>query len=174
VIDMYCYRRLGHNEADEPAFTQPVMYSKIAKRQSVLEAYRDHLLGLGEVSLAEAEQIAETRRQLLEEELSAARKEDYKLHYSTLEGIWKDYVGGWDADVPEVDTAITTEQASHWLRQLTVVPDDFNLNSKIRRNLKARLDMAEGKTPLDWAAGEALAFASFVTAGKRVRFTGQD
>jgi 2-oxoglutarate dehydrogenase E1 component len=174
VIDMYCYRRLGHNEADEPAFTQPVMYSKIAKRQSVLDAYRAHLLELGEVSLAEAEQIADARRHLLEEELSAARKEDYKLRYSTLEGIWKDYVGGRDADVPEVDTAITAEQASTWLRDLTVVPEDFNLNPKIKRNLKARLDMAQGETPLDWAAGEALAFASFVTAGKRVRFTGQD
>jgi len=173
VIDMYCYRRLGHNEADEPAFTQPVMYSKIADRQSVREAYRDHLLELGEVSLAEAEQIADARRQVLENELSAARKEDYKLHYSTGEGIWKDYVGGSDESVPERDTGITAEQAGQWLRELTVVPDDFNLNPKIARNLKGRLDMAGG-APLDWAAGEALAFASFVSAGKRVRFTGQD
>ena len=174
VIDMYCYRRLGHNETDEPAFTQPVMYSKIAKRKSVLEAYRDHLLQLGGVSLEEADKIAEARRHLLEEELSAARKEDFKLHYSTLEGVWAPYVGGLDADVPEVDTAITKSEASEWLRALTVVPEDFNLNPKIKRNLKARLDMADGTTPLDWAAGEALAFASFVTAGKRVRFTGQD
>ncbi|HLU81987.1 MAG TPA: thiamine pyrophosphate-dependent enzyme, partial [Trueperaceae bacterium] len=138
VIDMYCYRRLGHNEADEPAFTQPVMYSKIAKRVSVLEAYRDHLLELGGVSLEEADQIADARRHLLEQELSAARKEDYKLHYSTMEGIWKDYVGGWDSDVPEEDTAITSAQAAGWLRDLTVVPEEFNLNPKIKRNLKAR------------------------------------
>src|SRR5690606_25089359 len=150
VIDMYCYRRLGHNEADEPAFTQPVMYSKIAKRVSVLEAYRDHLLELGGVSLEEADQIADARRHLLEQELSAARKEDYKLHYSTMEGIWKDYVGGWDSDVPEEDTAITSAQAAGWLRDLTVVPEEFNLNPKIKRNLKARLDMSEGKAPLDW------------------------
>ncbi len=174
VIDMYCYRRLGHNETDEPAFTQPVMYGKVRKRKSVREAYRDQLLALGEVTMAEAEQIAEDRRQRLEAHLSEARKEDFKLVYSTLQGVWRDYVGGPDVEVPDVETAVSREQAVQWLEALTHVPEGFNLNPKLKRALAARLEMARGNAPLDWAAGEALAFASLVAEGHRVRLTGQD
>ncbi len=174
VIDMYCYRRLGHNETDEPAFTQPVMYGKVRKRKSVREAYRDKLLSLGGVSMREAEQIAEDRRQRLEAHLSEARKEDFQLVYSTLQGVWQDYVGGVDAEVPDADTTITREQASAWLEELARVPDGFNLNPKLKRALAARLEMAKGNAPLDWAAGEALAFASLVATGRRVRLSGQD
>ena len=174
VIDMYCYRRHGHNEADEPAFTQPVMYGKIKERGSVRRAYRDQLLDLGEVSLEDAERIADDRRALLEEHLSAARSEDYKLVYSTLEGIWKDYVGGRDADTPRVETGIAAADARNWLAALTEVPEEFNLNRKLQRTLQARAAMARGEADLDWAAGEALAFASLVANGTRVRFTGQD
>jgi len=174
VIDMYCYRRLGHNETDEPAFTQPVMYGKVRKRKPVREAYRDELLSLGEVSLAEAEQIAEDRRQRLEAHLSEARKEDFKLVYSSLQGVWQDYVGGADRSVPDVDTTVPREKASEWLEALTRVPEGFNLNPKLKRALAARLEMARGNAPLDWAAGEALAFASLVAEGHRVRLSGQD
>ncbi len=174
VVDMYCYRRLGHNETDEPAFTQPVMYGKVRKRSSVREAYRDMLLSLGEVTLNEAEQIAEERKQRLESHLSEARKEDFKLVYSTLQGTWADYVGGVDAAVADVDTAVSEEDARRLLEQLTHVPEEFNLNRKLRRGLDARLEMARGKAPLDWAAGEALAFASLVAGGYRVRLSGQD
>src|SRR5690606_580394 len=174
VIDMYCYRRLGHNETDEPAFTQPVMYGKVRKRKSVREAYRDQLLALGEVTMAEAEQIAEDRRQRLEAHLSEARKEDFKLVYSTLQGVWRDYVGGPDVEVPDVETAVSREQAVQWLEALTHVPEGFTLNPKLKRALAARLEMARGNAPLDWAAGEALAFASLVAEGHRVRLTGQD
>src|SRR5690554_6554786 len=86
VIDMFCYRRLGHNEGDEPAFTQPLMYDLIRKRQGVREGYLARLLELGEVTAEEAEQIAEARRQLLEEELISARRDDFQLRYSALEG----------------------------------------------------------------------------------------
>ena len=174
VIDMYCYRRLGHNETDEPAFTQPVMYGKVRRRKPVREAYRDKLLSLGEVSMAEAEQIAEDRRQRLEAHLSEARKDDFKLVYSSLQGIWRGYVGGPDADVPDVDTSVPRDEAAMWLEALTHVPEGFNLNPKLKRALAARLEMARGNLPLDWAAGEALAFASLVAEGRRVRLTGQD
>ena len=174
VIDMYCYRRLGHNETDEPAFTQPVMYGKVRQRKSVREAYRDKLLALGGVSMHEAEEIAEDRRQRLEAHLAEARKDDFKLHYPTLQGLWQDYVGGSDAAVPDVDTAVAREDASRWLEALTHVPEGFNLNPKLGRTLKARREMARGNAPLDWAAGEALAFASLVAEGRRVRLSGQD
>src|SRR5690606_1202035 len=144
------------------------------KRKSVREAYRDKLLSLGEVSMAEAEKIAEDRRQRLEAHLSEARQQGFKVVYPTLQGVWSDYCGGADAAVPDVDTSVTREQASAWLEALTRVPEGFNLNPKLKRALAARLEMARGNAPLDWAAGEALAFASLVAQGHRVRLTGQD
>src|SRR5690606_9695575 len=115
VIDMYCYRRLGHNETDEPAFTQPVMYAKVRKRKAGREADGDKLLSLGEVSMAEAEKSAEDRRQRLEAHRSEARQQGFKVVYPTLQGVWSDYCGGADAAVPDVDTSVTREQASAWL-----------------------------------------------------------
>ncbi len=174
VVDMYAYRGFGHNEADEPAFTQPVMYKKIHSRQGVRESYLGHLQQLGEVTSADAERIADERRAHLETELSAARSVDFKLEYSTLEGVWGKYRGGEDASFADPETGISPEDAALWLRALTVVPDGFNLNSKIARQLRTRESMAAGEAPLDWAAGEALAFASLVANGVKVRFSGQD
>ncbi len=174
VVDMYCYRKHGHNESDEPAFTQPVMYGKIRRRPGVRESYRDFLLQLGGVSLEEAEEIAEQRKLALEEELSAARSDEFKLSYSTLQGVWQRYVGGADRDTPDVDTSVPGTDLRRWLEQLTHVPDDFNLNPKIRRSFQSRLQMAAGEAPLDWAAAEALAFASLVASGVKIRITGQD
>ncbi len=174
VIDMYAYRRFGHNETDEPAFTQPVMYEKIRKRQGVREAYLGHLMELGEVTAEDAERVAEERRAHLDQELSVARSGDFKLQYSTLQGIWADYLGGPDANVPEADTSIEVGEAARLLEAITKVPDDFNLNPKIARQLNTRVKMARGEVPLDWAAGEALAFASLVSQGVKVRMTGQD
>jgi len=174
VIDMYAYRRFGHNETDEPSFTQPVMYDKIRRRSGVREAYLDHLLQLGEVTSADAERIADERRAHLEAELSVARSGEFKLQYSTLEGVWHDYQGGADDALPDPETGVDVGDAKAWLKRLTEVPADFRLNSKIARQLKTREAMADGEAPLDWAAGEALAFASLVTAGVKVRFSGQD
>ncbi len=174
VVDMYCYRRQGHNESDEPSFTQPVMYGKIKRRHSVRDGYLERLLALDEVSREEADQIAEARREHLEHELSVARSDDFKPHYSAFEGVWRPYSGGVDADVAEPDTAVEGERLAGLLRALTEVPDDFRLNSKIRRALQTRVAMAEGEQPLDWAAGEALAYATLVADGVKVRLTGQD
>jgi 2-oxoglutarate dehydrogenase E1 component len=174
VIDMYCYRRHGHNEGDEPSFTQPLMYRQIQRRPTVREGYLAHLLALGQVTREEADQIAEARRQHLEDELSVARSDEFKPHYSTGEGIWHPYRGGADARVPEVETGITRDGAATLLARLADVPDGFEVNPKISRSLTARREMATGERPLDWASAEALAFASLLTHGSRVRMTGQD
>ena len=104
VIDMYCYRRRGHNESDEPAFTQPVMYAAIAERKSVRDGYLEHLLKLGGMTAAEADRIAVERREHLEAELGEARRKDYVKTQDWLGGYWKGYMGGPEANVPEVDT----------------------------------------------------------------------
>src|SRR6187402_1791407 len=106
VIDMYCYRRHGHNESDEPAFTQPLLYAAIAERSSVREGYLGHLTKLGEITVAEADRIAVERREHLERELSEARRKDYVRVQDWLGGFWKGYRGGPESDVPDVDTGV--------------------------------------------------------------------
>ena len=174
VIDMYCYRRHGHNEGDEPAFTQPRMYDVIRARPTVRESYLERLMALGEVDRDDADRIAEERRDHLERELSVARSDEFKPHYSAGEGIWAPYRGGPNDTVDEVPTRIAREDAARLLERSTVVPDDVTVNAKIKRLLAGRLAMAAGEKPLDWSAGEALALASLADQGVRVRLTGQD
>ena len=174
VIDLYAYRRFGHNESDEPAFTQPVMYNVIKKRDSVREGYLERLLAMNEISRDEADAIEEARREHLEQELEAARADDYETTYQAYEGVWDGYEGGADDDVPEVATGVAKEELSGLLETLTQVPGTFTPNSKIKRGMSNRLEMAQGEKPLDWAAGEALAFATLLTKGCHIRMSGQD
>jgi 2-oxoglutarate dehydrogenase E1 component len=174
VIDMYAYRRFGHNEGDEPAFTQPTMYAEIRRRPNVREAYLDRLLALGGVTRDEADRIAEARRDQLEQELTVARTDEFKPVYSAFEGLWRTFVGGADAEAPDVVTGIDLGEATRMLRTLAVVPDGFTPNPKLTRFLRGREEMAGGDRPLDWAAGEALGIAALIAGGARVRLTGQD
>jgi 2-oxoglutarate dehydrogenase E1 component len=171
---MYCYRRHGHNEGDEPAFTQPLMYEQIRRRSSVREGYLARLLELGQVTREEADQIAEARREHLEQELSVARSDDAMVPYASGQGVWIPYRGGADARVDEVETGVAPDAARSLLTRLATVPDGFQLNAKITRGLAARRAMAAGERPLDWTAAEALAFASLVAHGTRLRLSGQD
>jgi 2-oxoglutarate dehydrogenase E1 component len=174
VIDMYCYRRRGHNEGDEPAFTQPVLYRAIEKRKSVRDSYLDHLLKLGEITREEADRIAREQTRQLDEELSVARSDEYVARPQAHPGVWKGYVGGRDADVKEVPTGAEEQHLRELLEAQTRLPADFRPHPKIERFLEARREMARGERPLDWAAGEALAFASLLVDGYRVRLSGQD
>ncbi|MEP0765310.1 MAG: 2-oxoglutarate dehydrogenase E1 component [Fimbriimonadia bacterium] len=174
VIDMYGYRRLGHNEGDEPSFTQPLLYDAIAKRKSVREGYLEHLLALGEVTREEADRIVAKSRERLESHLSVARSDDYLFRDEPFTGIWKGYVGGRDSDVPDADTAVPAERLSQVLKSLTRLPAGFTPHPKIARRLELQRQMAEGKKPLDWATAEALAFATLALEGTRIRMSGQD
>jgi len=176
VIDMYCYRRHGHNEADEPAFTQPLMYKKIAARKTVREAYSEQLEKLGGVSRDQADGIVEQLREQLEGELSAAREPTTPKRTipSVLGKIWQNYRGGPDESVPEPDTGVASERLSQSLSTLASVPDDFTPHRKIKRMLAEREAMARGEKPLHWAAAELLAYATLACEGARVRLSGQD
>jgi 2-oxoglutarate dehydrogenase E1 component len=175
-IDMYGYRKLGHNETDEPAFTHPQLYKTISRRRSVREAYLDHLLKLGEVTREEADEIAEQCRRRLEEALGAATSEKYEAPSERMLGIWarSQYVGGHDHEVPEVETGLPLNQVETLLSRLSEVPQDFKAHNKILKSLEARKEMAAGRAPVDWAAAEALAMGSLVASGLRVRLSGQD
>jgi 2-oxoglutarate dehydrogenase E1 component len=173
VIDMYCYRRRGHNESDEPSFTHPVLYRAIEARDTVRDRYLEHLLRLGEITRDEADRIAQEETRQLDAELSVAKSDRY-VERPIHPGAWKGYVGGRDRDVPEADTAVSRERLSELLTAQTRLPADFTPHPKIERFLEARRAMARGERPLDWSAAESLAFASLAAEGHRVRLSGQD
>ena len=174
VIDMYGYRRHGHNESDEPSFTQPLMVRAIAQRKSVYEGYIEHLLSQGEVTEEEARRIAAERRAHLEQELSAARSEDYVGSGGRRTSHWSGYQGGSDESAADVETGVEDKRLRRLLKKLGAKPPDCRLDRRIEKILKSREAMAAGERPLDWAAAEALAFASILIEGLKVRITGQD
>jgi 2-oxoglutarate dehydrogenase E1 component len=175
IIDMYCYRRHGHNESDEPEFTQPLMYAAIKKRKSIQQSYFEHLLELGGITKEEAEQVTRNSRTRLEEELAGAREaERPELRFSALDQVWSEYRGGPDADVPLVDTGFERTRLVAILESLATVPADFRPHRKITRLLERRREMARGEKPVDWTTAEALALGSLALEGTRVRFSGQD
>lgn len=174
VIDMYGYRRLGHNEADEPSFTQPQLYRAIEQRKPVREGYLDHLLQLGGITRAEADQIAEDRRQHLEKALFESRAPGYKLPTDAASGIWANFKGGSDGAVPEVETGYDPVRLADLVLKTTQVPDNFTLHPKLRKILENRRAMAAGTESLDWATAEAAAMASLAVDGNRIRLSGQD
>jgi len=172
VIDMYAYRRLGHNEGDEPSFTQPVLYRAIQKRQPVRQGYLEHLLELGELKREEADEIARRRHEHLEKELSESQTGNDRPD-NEPRGIWSGYSGGPEPD-DEARTGVDKGRLSRWLEAQTRLPEDFRPHPKIKKFLETRKQMATGEQPLDWSAAEALAFASIACEGFRVRVTGQD
>jgi 2-oxoglutarate dehydrogenase E1 component len=177
VIDMYCYRRYGHNEGDEPAFTQPLLYKTIRKRKSVRDGYLDNLLAseTSAITREQGDQIAVERRQRLEEELGAARaKTEQTMDLMSGQGIWRPYKGGRDAESPELPTGVPKPRLLELGRALTEVPSGFNLHPKIEKLFEERREMLAGRKPIDWAMGEALAYATLVSEGTRVRLSGQD
>jgi 2-oxoglutarate dehydrogenase E1 component len=173
VIDMYCFRRRGHNEADEPAFTQPALYRVIERRPSVHESYLEKLLKLGEVTREEAQQIVEQQQAKLAADLSVAKSEDF-VHNNDIGGVWSFYIGGRERDAADVDTGVRREVLVHLLDRLVALPDGFQPHAKIKKFLEGRVQMAAGAQPLDWSAAEALALATLATQGLRIRISGQD
>ena len=174
IIDMWCYRRLGHNEADEPFFTQPLMYRAIKQRKPLREGYLEHLLRLKGVTREEADEIAKRRYEHLERELSKATSDSYEIPSEIPRGIWTGYFGGPETKAEEVDTSVDRDRLIELLEMQASVPEDFHPHPKIAAGIQIRRQMAKGERPLDWAAGEALAFASLATEGSRIRLSGQD
>jgi 2-oxoglutarate dehydrogenase E1 component len=172
VVDMFCYRRFGHNEGDEPAFTQPLMYKAIADHKSVRTIYAEKLIAEGVVTADEAAQQDKDFQTYLEGEFEASKS--YKPNKADwLEGAW----AGFDAAGDEYtrgDTAATEEQLRLVGKALVHVPDDFVLNPKIVRQMKAKEQALTTGEGIDWATGEALAFGTLLIEGVPVRLSGQD
>jgi 2-oxoglutarate dehydrogenase E1 component len=173
VIDMICYRRHGHNEGDEPAFTQPLMYGKIRDRISVRELYTEQLVMNGELSTDEVETIAETFRDKMEEVYKEVHEDG-----AAPKPVQPGFAGNWKGLSPRysfepVDTSAPAESIRTIARKAAEFPQGFRVNPKMERILALRRkSMLEG--PVDWASAEALAFGSLLLEGTPVRLSGQD
>ncbi len=172
VIDMFCYRRFGHNEGDEPAFTQPLMYQAIAKRKPTRRIYADKLIAEGLITAEEAEASVTRFRAQLEADFEAASS--YKPNKADwLEGAWT----GLEAKRGEYirgKTAVDMKTLRRIGHTLTEVPEGFELNRKILRQLKTKRDKIETGEGIDWATAEALAWGSLLIEGTPIRLSGQD
>jgi len=173
VVDMFCYRRFGHNEGDEPAFTQPLMYKKIAEHVSTREIYAEKLVAEKVIETKEPEAAFKQWQDRLESEFAAASS--YKVNKADwLEGAWSgmEQVKGYDARRGK--TGVPMETLKEIGQALTTKPDSFNLNRKIGRQIEAKARAIESGQGIDWATAEALAYGTLLLEGHPVRLTGQD
>ena len=176
VLDLFCYRKYGHNEGDEPRFTQPEMYAAIDRKKTVREVYIDHLVKTGKLTTQQADEIKVQRQLDLENALEDTRKNgNYNLIPASMLGLWTEYRGGSDLDVPDADTRFPMEKLVDALDKLTSYPDWFTPHPRIKRFVldKQRTVMESGEA-VDWGTAENLAFASLLLQGVRCRLTGQD
>ena len=175
VVDMWCYRRFGHNEGDEPGFTQPLMYAQIRQHPPVSEVYAARLKEQGVIDDGFLKGATDEFVGHLEEEFEAAKG------YKSNQADW--FAGRWSglhqpADVEtsrkNVETAISGKLLESLGRTLTTVPEDLNVHKTLRRILDAKAEMFRSGENFDWATGEALAFGSLLSEGYGVRLSGQD
>jgi len=174
VIDMFCYRRYGHNEGDEPAFTQPIMYRKIRKHTTTSEIYAKKMLEEGLVSEADIEKMRSEWRSNLETEFEAGQA--YKPNKADwLDGVWSGLKKADHADEQRRGkTAVPVKTLKEIGKKLTDTPEDFEAHRTIQRFLKNRKSMIDEGAGIDWATAEALAFGSILLEGNPVRLSGQD
>lgn len=171
IIDMICTRRHGHNEADEPAATQPMMYQRIRNHPTTLEIYRQRLAEQGIVSAEAAEQMAETYRAALEANTSVApfppAREPYPFQFN-----WSRYLSAnWN---DPAETAVPTEELKRLGTRITTIPEGFILHPRVQKIIDDRRKMTSGALPLDWGCAETLAYASLLQQEYAVRIVGQD
>ncbi|MCA0846663.1 2-oxoglutarate dehydrogenase E1 component [Salipiger thiooxidans] len=173
VIDMFCYRRFGHNEGDEPMFTNPVMYKQIKSHKTTLTLYTDRLVKDGLIPEGEIEDMKAAFQAHLNEEFEAGKT--YKPNKADwLDGRWSHLDAQKEGNYQRGETAIKPETLAEIGKGLTTTPEGFPLHKTIGRFLEARTKMFETGQGFDWATGEALAFGSLLTEGYPVRLAGQD
>ena len=172
VIDIFCYRRFGHNEGDEPMFTQPRMYKKIKTQRSTLQLYTERLVGDGLIDADEVEEQKTAFQAHLSEEFDAGR--DWRPNRADwLDGKWSGLEEGGD-NYQRGDTGVDESALKDIGHVLTTPPDGFNLHRTVGRQLEQKAAMFDSGQGVDWATAEALAFGSLIKEGYKVRLSGQD
>ena len=171
VIDMMCYRVHGHNEGDEPTFTQPLLYEKIEQKRSPRKLYTEMLLRRGDIEPDEAEQMLDDYRNRLQEAFDRTKDLEEKDAEEALEERMQ---RKGPTRLPTVDTTAEREHLERVVEVLTDFPDDLNVHRKLERLFGKRDDLFYEQERIDWAFAEALAFGSLLQEGTRVRLSGQD
>ena len=172
VIDMFCYRRHGHNEGDEPMFTQPLMYKRIKEHPTTCAIYASRLIEEGVLTREEYDQQKQDFQDFLSEEFDAA--DNYRPNRADwLDGKWSgmEIASGDDR---RGDTAVPLEHLKKVGEAISTIPDDFNAHKTLHRIMKAKAKMIETGENIDWSTAEALAFGTLLTEGFPVRLSGQD
>ncbi|MBK8481616.1 MAG: 2-oxoglutarate dehydrogenase E1 component [Proteobacteria bacterium] len=172
VIDMLCYRRHGHNEGDDPALTQPMLYAKLRERPSVRELYLRRLVAEGVLTDDDAQAHASQFRQQLEQAHESARRRSVTVQVQAFGGAWEGFDAPFSFD--PVATGVTAPLLQEVAEVLCRVPAGFRLNPKVARQLPARLQASAGDGAIDWSFAELLAFGTLLREGTPVRLSGQD
>ena len=171
VIDLFGYRRHGHNEGDDPVYTQPLMYKKIKEHPSVKQIYQNKLIHEGTLTEKEIDKLDKNIYENLEKSLKNSRKKSFTFKPDRPLAISEEELqNAYKSD----DTSATFEQLSQVVKGITKFPDNFSLNPKLRKHIEKRREFLTGNARIDWAFGEALAFGSLLMQGTPVRLSGQD
>ena len=171
VIDLFCYRRRGHNEADDPSATQPLMYKKISEHPSVLKQYEENLISKGILSKEKAKDIKVSYRNSLEGGKSVAKN----LAKKPNDSLWFDWQPFMDIKWwPKVDTTFDKKEFIKLGKDICKVPKSFNLGNQARKIFEDRLSMTDEKTPINWGYAESMAYATLLKEGYPIRISGQD
>ena len=171
VIDLYCFRKLGHNEQDEPMVTQPLMYKKIQAHPGTRKVYADKLVAEGSLAADEPDEMIKEYRAHLDkgELLYNPVLSDYKRTHAQ---DWKPYLT--KKYIETCDTTVPVKEIQRLAERLTTLPEGFTLHSRVKKIVEDRRAMGEGKLPLDWGMAENLAYATLLTEGFGVRISGED
>jgi len=171
VVDMICYRRFGHNEGDEPSFTQPMMYKKIRQHPTTLNVYAEKLIKERTITVEEFNNNKKEFKNLLDEQLKTAK--EYKPKIEWFEGVWSRYKPEKGKDKKGV-TGVSIDTIKRIGKKITYIPEDFNVHSTIRKIFENKKKMFQNGTGFDWATAEQLAFATLLDEETPVRLSGQD
>ncbi len=171
VLDLFCYRRRGHNEADEPSSTQPIMYQKIANHPSVKTSYQEQLILSGVTSQSECDALEKKYRSTIEKGHSVA----HNLATKPNESMWFDWTPyiNQRGDA-EIESVFNKDRFCELAQIAFTPPEDFVLQRQVQKMFTDRLQMAEGKIPVNWGFAENMAYATLLDQGYPIRFTGQD
>ena len=171
VIDIFCYRRHGHNEADEPSYTQPLLYKKISERPSVLTLYSEKLERQGIVTFEAVDLLRSQVKMRLEAAYQESRKGDQHFEPDVPLAVSEEELREFQ---PAEEGSVGMEMLKTVARGLSTIPEDFRLHPKLAGFMARRRELVDGYPPIDWSFAEALAFGTLVYEGTPVRLSGQD
>ena len=174
VLDIICYRRYGHNEGDDPSFTQPLMYQAIGAKKTTREIYADRLIALGDLTAEEHEKDVDAFYAVLDGEFDKAKSYETQPP-DWLQGVWQGLIQPEEGDGKRRgDTSVEIERLREIGQKITAVPNSVNIHRTLKRIIKARADKVASEENIDWGLAEHLAFGTLITEGHPVRLSGQD